>query len=167
MENQSDTILATLRQIIRSIDLQSKILTRKYGLTGPQLLVLKELYKDYNLTLGQVAENVSLSQATVTSIMDRLEKMEFVVRVRNSKDKRKVNIKLAEKATLILGTNPGLLQEEFSEKFGKLDEWEKNYLISALQRIALMMKAEKIKPHPVMGDDHLPAASEKEANDFL
>ncbi len=151
MENQSDIILATLKQITRALDIQSKNLTRKYGLTGPQLLILKELYKNTELTLKRVAENVSLSQATVTSIIDRLEKMQFLTRVRNIQDKRKVNIKLDDKAIEILSKNPGLLQEQFSDEFDKLEEWEKNYLMSALQRIALMMNAEKIKTVPVLG----------------
>ena len=147
METQSDIILATLKQITRSLDLQSKNLMRKYGLTGPQLLIIKELYKNSDLTLKQVAVKVSLSQATVTSIIDRLEKMQFVMRIRNSQDKRKVNIQLADKAVEILSKNPGLLQEQFSEEFEKLEDWEKNYLMSALQRIASMMNADKIK-HP-------------------
>ena len=145
METQSDIILATLKQITRSLDIQSKNLMRKYGLTGPQLLIIKELYKNSDLTLKQVAVKVSLSQATVTSIIDRLEKMQFVMRIRNSQDKRKVNIQLADKAIEILNKNPGLLQEQFSEEFEKLEDWEKNYLMSALQRIAFMMNAEKIK----------------------
>ena len=145
METQSDIILATLKQITRALDLQSKNLMRKYGLTGPQLLIIKELYKNSDLTLRQVADKVSLSQATVTSIMDRLEKMQFVMRIRNSQDKRKVNIQLADKAVEILNKNPGLLLEQFSEEFDKLEEWERNYLMSALQRIASMMNAEKIK----------------------
>ncbi len=34
-------MLIALRKIIRSIDLHSKQLVRKYGLTGPQMLLLK------------------------------------------------------------------------------------------------------------------------------
>ncbi len=151
MENQSDIILATLKQITRALDIQSKNLMRKYGLTGPQLLILKELYNNSSLSLKQVADKVSLSQATVTSIMDRLEKMQFVMRIRNSQDKRKVNIQLADKTVEIMSKNPGLLQEQFSDEFDKLEEWEKNYLLSALQRIASMMNAEKIKSVPELG----------------
>ena len=153
METQSDIILATLKQITRALDIQSKNLMRKYGLTGPQILIIKELYKNNDLTLKQVAQKVSLSQATVTSIMDRLEKMQFVMRIRNSQDKRKVNIQLADKAVEILNKNPGLMQDQFSDEFEKLEEWEKNYLMSALQRIASMMNAEKIKTPPVLEMD--------------
>lgn len=166
MINDSDMILATLRRIIRAIDLHSKSLTKKYGLTGPQLLVLKELYKNNDLTIGQAAKNVNLSQATVTTILDRLEKLGFVQRVRNSFDKRKVNILLSNKATDILDGDPSLLQEEFIERFEKLDDWERTLLISSLQRIASMMKAGDIVSPPVLVSGPL-AATEREVGEFL
>ncbi len=47
-QDLSDSVLSTLRQIIRAIDLQSRQLAKKYGLTGPQLIILKEIYKSPN-----------------------------------------------------------------------------------------------------------------------
>lgn len=166
MANNSDTILSTLRQIIRAIDLHSKILTKRYGLTGPQLLVLKELHNQEDLTVGTVARNISLSQATVTIILDRLEKLEFVKRVRNTQDKRKVNISLSEKATKVLDSNPSLLQEDFIKRFELLQEWEKTLLISSLQRIAAMMKAGDLDSPPMLASGPI-AATEAEVGEFL
>ena len=70
--NKSDEVLKTLRRIIRVIDLHSKKLVQKYGLTGPQMLVLKELLSLNELPVSVLAKNVSLSHATVTSMLDRL-----------------------------------------------------------------------------------------------
>ncbi|AHC16165.1 MarR family winged helix-turn-helix transcriptional regulator [Salinispira pacifica] len=158
VENYSDLILATLRQIIRAIDLHSKNLAKKYGLTGPQLLVLKELHKDSSRTIGSVAKNISLSQATVTSILDRLEKQGFVTRVRQQADKRKVNLQLSERALDILAAHPSMLQEDFIRRFDTLEDWEKMLLISSLQRIASMMSAESIKSPPVLVSGPLDAS---------
>lgn len=166
MENTSDLILATLRQIIRAIDLHSKSLTKKYGLTGPQLLVLKEFYRDNSLTVGNVAKNVSLSQATVTSILDRLEKQNFVSRIRGNSDRRKVNVALQEKALEILKNKPSLLQEEFVDQFETLEDWEQTLLISSLQRIASMMNAQYIDSPPVLVSGPI-AASIQEVKDYL
>ncbi|WP_037571729.1 MarR family winged helix-turn-helix transcriptional regulator [Spirochaeta cellobiosiphila] len=162
----SEQILTTLRQIIRAIDLHSKTLAKKYGLTGPQLLVLKEFYKSPEQTVGKVAANVSLSQATVTSILDRLEKQKFVSRIRSSEDKRKVNIKLEEKSIEILKTNPGLLQEDFTTQFERLSDWEQGMLISSLQRIAAMMNADKIASQPVLMSGPI-SASSREISAYL
>lgn len=161
-----DTILSTLRQIIRAIDIHSKYLVKKYGLTGPQLLILKEFYKDTSQIVGQVAANVSLSQATVTSILDRLEKQGFISRVRDPDDKRKVNIKLEDKALAILKTEPNLLQEDFLLQFAKLADWEQSLLISSLQRIASMMNAGDIDSPPVLASGPL-SASTQDVSDFL
>ncbi len=165
-QDLSDSVMSTLRQIIRAIDLQSKQLTKKYGLTGPQLIILKEAAKSPNKPISEIAKKVSLSQATVTSILDRLCQQGFSVRQRSEQDKRKVNIYLTEKAHEVLERNPSLLQDNFTEQFDKLEEWEKNMLLSSLQRLANMMDASKIQSPPVLVSGPL-AASSQEVNRFL
>ena len=146
MNNQdsSEEVVAAIRQIIRAMDLQSKKLTKRYGLTGPQLIVLKEIYKYPGKKLSEIARQVSLSQATVTSILDRLEQQGFAERHRVSSDKRKVNIILKEKALEILKGNPSLFQEDFSDKFEQLADWEKSMILASLQRLGVMLYAVNI-----------------------
>ncbi|MBI9102559.1 MAG: MarR family transcriptional regulator [Spirochaetales bacterium] len=146
----TDEVVATIRQIIRAVDLQSKKLTKKYGLTGPQLIVLKEIRKDPNRPISEIARKISLSQATVTSILDRLEHQEFAKRNRSVQDKRKVTLTLTEKADKILDSNPSLLQEDFTDLFDKLEDWEKNMILASIQRLATMMNAEKLDSIPVL-----------------
>jgi len=165
-QDLSDSVMSTLRQIIRAIDLQSKQLTKKYGLTGPQLIILKEIHKSQNKPISEIAKNVSLSQATVTSILDRLCQQGFSIRQRSEQDKRKVNIYLTEKAIEVLGRNPSVLQDDFTDQFDKLEEWEKNMLLASLQRLASMMDASKIKSPPVLVSGPL-AASSQEVKSFL
>ncbi|MDA3957039.1 MarR family winged helix-turn-helix transcriptional regulator [Oceanispirochaeta sp.] len=165
-QNKSDIVVSTLRQIIRSIDLQSKKLTKRYGITGPQLIVLKEIHKSSDRPISAIAREVSLSQATVTSILDRLEQQGFAQRERSSQDKRKVKILLTEKSKMILDTNPSLFQEEFTDEFETLEEWEKHMIISSLQRMATMLKAEKIDSSPVLYSGPL-SASSLEVDRFL
>lgn len=162
----SDSVLSTLRQIIRAIDLQSKKLTKKYGLTGPQLIILKEIYSSPNLPISEISKSVSLSQATVTSILDRLCQQGFSIRQRSEKDKRKVNICLTEKAIEVLKNNPSVLQDEFSAQFSTLEDWEKNMLLSSLQRLAGMMDASKLESPPVLVSGPL-AASSQEVKRYL
>lgn len=162
----SDSVVSTLRQIIRAIDLQSKKLTKKYGLTGPQLIVLKEIDKSPSRPISEIAKNVSLSQATVTSILDRLGHQGFTIRQRSVQDKRKVSIVLTDKAKEILKLNPSLLQEEFTEQFSKLEDWEKNMLLASLQRLAGMMDASKIETQPILASGPL-SATPLEVNEYL
>lgn len=165
-QDDSDVVVSTLRQIIRAIDLQSKKLTKQYGLTGPQLIVMKEIKKSSDRPISEIARQVSLSQATVTSILDRLEQQGFARRLRSDRDKRKVNILLTEKADAILATNPSLLQEEFSDEFSKLADWEKNMILASLQRLVSLLNAEKIDSPPVLVSGPI-AASSQEVKRYL
>ncbi|MGL1891225.1 MAG: MarR family transcriptional regulator [Spirochaetaceae bacterium] len=162
----TDLVVSTLRQIIRVIDLQSKKLVKLYGLTGPQLLVLKEIKKNVNQPISAIARNVSLSQATVTSILDRLEQHNFAKRVRSLDDKRKVNIVLTDKSYDLLKDNPSVLQEEFTSKLECLEEWERNMILSNLQRLASMMHAENISSSPVLVSGSIDATS-TEVKEYL
>lgn len=165
-QDLSDSVMSTLRQIIRAIDLQSKQLTKKYGLTGPQLIILKEIYRSPHSPISEIAKNVSLSQATVTSILDRLCQQGFSLRQRSEKDKRKVNITLTDKALEVLSRKPSVLQDDFTRQFEKLEDWEKNMLLSSLQRLANMMDATKIVSPPVLVSGPL-AASSQEVKRYL
>ena len=73
-EERSRKFLIALRKIIQAIDQHSTSLKKKFGLTGPQLIILQSLLTDGQLSVTQLSKNVSLSQATVTDITKRLEK---------------------------------------------------------------------------------------------
>ncbi len=145
-----DQVLVSLRQIIRAIDLHSKHIERESGLTGPQLLVMQSISKKDIVTAGLIAREVNLSQATVTTILDRLEKKAYVTRERSLEDKRKVMIGLTEAGELILKQAPTLLQESFIDNFGKLEDWEQSLLLASLQRVANMMQAENLDAAPLL-----------------
>jgi DNA-binding MarR family transcriptional regulator len=142
-EDSSEAVLTSLRRIVRAIELQSKRLIKSCGLTGPQLTVMKEIKKNPDKPISELSRHISLSQATVTSILDRLEQQGFVKRQRNEKDKRAVNLILTEKAENILIKDPSLLQDDFFENFEKLMDWEKSMILSSLQRLANMMSGSK------------------------
>jgi len=140
-----DNVMSTLRQIIRAIDLHSRQLTKRYGLTGPQLLVINEIKRSSKKQISEISKNVSLSQATVTSILDRLCQQGFTVRQRSDQDKRKVNMYLTEKANKILDQKPSMVQDKFTEQFDKMEDWEKYMLLASLKKLASMMNAPKIQ----------------------
>ena len=102
------------------------------------------------VTIGTIAENVSLSQATVTTILDRLEHRKLVYRVRSTRDKRKVHAHLTEEGAEILARAPNPLQEDFIQKFQSLAEWEQTMILASLQRVANMMDADDIDASPVL-----------------
>ncbi|WP_237067052.1 MarR family winged helix-turn-helix transcriptional regulator [Microbulbifer guangxiensis] len=145
-----EEVLITLRRLIRATDLHSKQLVKTAGLTAPQLLLLQAIREKGQVTIGALAKEISLSQATVTTILDRLEKRGLVYRERSSEDKRKVHAYLTEKGMDFIRDAPTPLQEHFVRQFRDLRDWEQSMIISSLQRVALMMDAEHIDASPVL-----------------
>jgi DNA-binding MarR family transcriptional regulator len=145
-----DQVLVSLRQIIRAIDLHSKHLERESGLTGPQLLVMQLIGSSGEITAGVIARKVSLSQATVTSIIDRLERKGLLRRERSTDDKRKVMVSLTEQGGKALEKAPTLMQESFINAFNRLEDGEQALILSSLQRVASMMNASDLDAAPLL-----------------
>ncbi|MBY4677382.1 MarR family winged helix-turn-helix transcriptional regulator [Marinobacterium arenosum] len=145
-----EEVLIALRRVIRATDLHSKYLAKTTGLTAPQILLLQAIRDKGLLTIGELASDISLSQATVTTVLDRLEKRGLVYRQRSATDKRKVHAHLTNAAHEILKSAPIPLQEQFTRQFDNLQDWEQTLIISALQRVAQMMDAQHIDASPVL-----------------
>lgn len=148
--NNIQEVLVALRRVIRATDLHSKHLAKTTGLTAPQILLLQTIRDKGEVTIGELANEISLSQATVTTILDRLEKREFVYRERSKEDKRKAHAYLTDQAVDVLKESPIPLQEHFTRQFGDLQGWEQTMIISSLQRVAQMMDAQHIDASPVL-----------------
>lgn len=167
----TNEVMSALRRIIRAIDLHSRALVQRYGLTGPQLVVLKELLAAAPMPVNELANSVNLSQATVTGILDRLEKKSMIERLRSQADRRKVLVSPTSTAEEALAGAPPLLQEHFTATFGKLPDWEQHQILSSLQRIVALMEAGDVAAGPILTTgpvDVSPEATEdflKTAND--
>lgn len=148
--NSIEEVLTALRRVIRATDLHSKHLEKTAGLTSPQLLLLRILSNLGQVTIGDLARRMNLSQATVTTILDRLEQRGLARRQRSDTDKRKVFALLTPAGETIIQTAPAPLQHYFAQQFEELQDWEQAMIIAALQRVAHMMDAENLDAAPVL-----------------
>lgn len=162
----TSAVFVALRRIIRAIDLRSRFLVNKFGITGPQITIMNELSAHGGISICDLKRKVHLSQATVTGIIDRLEKKDFVERRQCSKDKRRVEIWLTQQGRQVLNEAPPLLQEEFTEQFLRLEDWEQTQIVSSLQRVVAMMEARDIEATPMLATGPISATFEN-TKEFL
>ena len=164
--NRIDEVLISLRRVTRAIDLHSKHLMKTAGLTAPQMLILQTLRDQGDAIISDVANHINLSQATVTSILDRLEKRGLVMRERSQQDKRKVYACLTDAGSELIRNAPMPLQDYFIRQFSDLQDWEQTHIISALQRVAHMMDAQHIDAAPLLDVVAIDRQSEDENRTF-
>ncbi|HSF20255.1 MAG TPA: MarR family transcriptional regulator [Vicinamibacteria bacterium] len=144
-DSMEQKILVALRRIIRAVDQHSRALAQRFGLTGPQIVVLQELVRSGTLATGELAHRIHLAQGTVSEILERLEERGLVERRRSSEDKRRMDCSSTPAGAELLAQKPSLLQERFVSELERLSDWERSFLLSALQRVADMMHAEGVQ----------------------
>lgn len=149
-EDRCRQLLVSLRKIIQAIDLHSRNLSKTFGLTGPQLIILQEIGASGRISVKPLAERASLSQATVTDITKRLEQRGYLIKTKRTDDKRSVTLTLSDKGIEMLKKVPPLLQELFTDRFNRLEGWEQMMIISSFERVVSMMQADQIEAAPIM-----------------
>jgi len=138
-------LLGALRRIAQSLDSYSKAIEHSAGLTLPQLLLLEALRNETApITAGRLADRVSLTQGTVTSILDRLEDRGLVARTRALEDRRRVLVTLTPRGRDRLGAAPALMRDDFVRGFAALPEAEREALLAAVERIGSLMRTEPV-----------------------
>lgn len=155
-EDSSRAVLTALRRIIRATDLHSKQLSREVGLTTPQVVVLQAVRDLGEVTTGQLSRRVSLSQGTVTTILDRLESRGLVERYRSAADRRIVHSRLTRRGRAVLRRAPPLLHERFTDAFRRLSPMRQNRILATLDEVAAMMGAAELDAAPLL-DSQSPA----------
>jgi DNA-binding MarR family transcriptional regulator len=92
-----DAIVETIVYLYTESRRLTKGLARQFGLTGPQLTVIKLLEQFGDLSLSSLSERIRANNSTVTGIIDRMERSELVRRERSASDRRMVLIRLTKK----------------------------------------------------------------------
>ena len=140
--NESETrVLSAIRRIVHAVDSHSKELERALGITLPQLVVLRAIRMLGEVTTGKLSAAASLSPATATTILDKLEARGLVVRYRNAEDRRVVHSKLTARGAQMLDGAPPFLHERFVSRFAQVDAARQAAVIGALEDVADMMGA--------------------------
>jgi DNA-binding MarR family transcriptional regulator len=139
-------ILSSIRRIARAVDIYSRVISQRYGVTVPQLICLLKLDELGSLSIKELSTSVNLSASVVVGIIDRLEKQDFVIRERSVRDRRIVRVYLAEKAKQLIANSPSPLQENLKEAFAELPELERATIALSLEKVCSMMESESINP---------------------
>lgn len=153
-------IVRSLRRIIRAVGLYSKELLRKRNLTTSQLATLRQLARRGALSAGDLARGISVSQATITGIVDRLESRELVTRSRDLEDRRRVVIDLTESGREVVASSPPPLHERFVLRLAEVSPEERQEISRVLERIVEMMEAGDVEASPVLAPETVLAEPE-------
>ena len=146
--NHDKTILGItqcLRRIIKSLQNYSSKVYSHFGITGPQLWVLKTIYQNGSLPLGELSKRMYLHPSTLTAAVDRLEKKGYVLRNRIEKDRRVINVQLTPEGNRLAKRAPKPIQGKMIYGLRKLKKDELFLIYRSVEKLVEIMEAEKVK----------------------
>jgi MarR family transcriptional regulator, organic hydroperoxide resistance regulator len=140
--NKPSKVRDLLKRLQKTLGMMATRELAKYGLTVPQLIVLKHIMAN-PMTIGQVSKAVELSYSTVSGIIDRLEREELVVRTRDEKDRRVVWISKTDKLVELFAEVDLFIGDFYNRHFQGFSDDELDNLIHSLE--TFLEKIEEIE----------------------
>ncbi|RSK28068.1 MarR family transcriptional regulator [Bacillus sp. HMF5848] len=120
----------SLRYIAHIIKQKGREILSNYTITPPQFVALQWLLEEGDMTIGELSNKMFLACSTTTDLVDRMEKSELVMRVKDTNDRRVVRIHLLEEGARII--------EEVIEK--RQDYLEKTLIQFSSEEILLLQQ---------------------------
>ncbi|MGI3168309.1 MarR family winged helix-turn-helix transcriptional regulator [Pseudooceanicola sp. C21-150M6] len=147
-----DESLIALRRILRATEQYERDLAHSAGLSPAQLRVLQIIAgkPGKSATSKELAQQMGVTQATVTSVVDKLVAHGHVRRVPSETDRRQTNILMTVTGRSALEDAPDALQQRYVREFVKLADWEQAQLVASLERVASMLDAHDLDASPVL-----------------
>ena len=121
-ENQSviKDIVGSIRKLVRAVYLDSQKMSRQFGLTGPQSIVMRLLLNNGSMSSADLSRMMYVTPSNMTGIIDRLEKKDLVKRVRKQGDRRVTLIVLTDTGKLLSERLPDPIENKFINQLADL-----------------------------------------------
>lgn len=126
-------VLAFLDAITLAEPIQAR-LWQVSRITMTQLSVLRQL-RGGPLTVGRLGAEVGLSPASVTRLVDRLEKRGLVARSRDAEDRRRVDVRLTSHGERVLGESKVVKGSDLHLAVEAMTGDERRSMTSSLARL--------------------------------
>ncbi len=110
---------------------------RQYGLTPPQYTVLRVIgtSRTKQLTMSEIGKEMTVTFANITTIVDNLEKLQYVRRQRDPKDRRLVKVELTTTGSKLYNKIFKSHRKEIAKLMKALDQDQLKQLIEFTEAI--------------------------------
>ncbi|UXP31700.1 MarR family transcriptional regulator [Reichenbachiella agarivorans] len=148
-------IIVSIRKIVRSLNLESKGIQKDFGLSIAQLLCMGHLQKAHNFqsTLKELMELLSLNSSTISGIINRLEKRGYVARLPKAGDKRVTFVVLTAAGLKLLQETPNVLHDRLADKLDTLSNENKLMVKRSLEIITSAMQIKQLDAGAVLSPE--------------
>lgn len=138
----SNEILHEYLQVSRQISEKFRVFYGKLNLTYPQSVVLAILLCDGPMPISALAEAAGSANSTISGVVDRLEKMGLVQRIRSDSDRRVIYVTVTDLFRANFDAVKGISTNQFSEILKKMSDEDAQTVLRGLQLLNQAMRQE-------------------------
>jgi DNA-binding MarR family transcriptional regulator len=127
--------------VVHGLDKTSKRMLREIGVTAPQRLVLRVIGASPGTSAGEVAMTLHTHKSTLTGVLQRLVERGLVVRVPDSRDRRRVVLRLTASGERIDATREGTVEAAVVHALRGVSDQKRAIVAAVLRRLATELGA--------------------------
>ena len=158
-----NSILDSIRRIVRLLRIASRAAEKQAGLSGAQVFVLHVLAQGPALSLNELAERTRTHQSSVSVVVQRLVDRGLVVRAPVPGDARRMNLSLAPAALQVLDHAPDAPTELLIAALERISPVTRARLATGLTRLVQALGAADDPATMLFEDDSAPPAESRPA----
>ena len=153
MNPQNESVIQDLvwsiRRLVRAVYLDSQKISKRYGLTGPQSAVARNLYNNGPMSSADLSRKLFVTPSNITGIIDRLGKKQLVKRIKKEGDRRVALITLTDTGKELSKTLPDPIMKKFIAELADLEPEHVQLLAMAMNQILNLIDTEEVEVEPL------------------
>ena len=134
MQRNLEQILHTILHSSEILEEEMKQESNLKGLTSRQLYCIELIHNMHNPTLTELAEKMNIAKASISVMIERLEKNNFIYKVTSDNDRRTSHVHLTEEGEKAAALHTELHKRISGLLTGEMTESEKEILIVLLNK---------------------------------
>jgi len=142
-------IVWAIRRLVRAVYLDTSKMSRQYGITGSQSMVLRVLIHNGPLSSADLSRRLYVTPSNITGVIDRLEKKDLVERIKKASDRRVSLITLTEAGIEKSKSLPDPVEQRFISELADLEPEHVQLLGVAMRQILNLMDTKGIEEAPL------------------
>jgi DNA-binding MarR family transcriptional regulator len=150
--SETDDAARRLMELLTSLGRRNSLrdplaqMVESLALTPPQLHTLLWLGLDGALAMGELARRVGVTEKTITGIIDRLEREEYVQRERDPSDRRVVHVRLSARGQRTADAIHSQAHDRFSTFLSLLDAEDRTALLRIFEKLVERLGSAPLPP---------------------
>ncbi|MCD7945322.1 MAG: MarR family transcriptional regulator [Clostridiales bacterium] len=132
MTEKANQILHAFLRASRQVSIRSQGYLGRLNLTYPQTITLMILDADGPMPISELAKATGSANSTTSGVVDRLERMGLVQRVRSDQDRRKIFVQITDHYREVRAETASYATDRFAEALKGLSEEEQDTVLNGL-----------------------------------